>query len=140
MSTNTRLSAKDAGNLGLTIQECEEHIKVLLKSIDEKIILHPSIIGRNILEYTLPVVFAKNISSTNHKKMSDMKIYIYGAIVKSLIDREFEVRIFVNDKENILLIAWESSFNHTEFEESKKTLQKIMIKTLDEYENFKSSS
>jgi hypothetical protein len=132
------ITARDAGSFGLSLSECEENIKLLCKQIDDKILTHPSSIGKNILEFGLPTVFTK-IVANDTAKTNDTRIYIYGRICKSLIERGFEVCLYLKGRENILIISWESIFNKRDFDETLQLIKKIRISSEDEYNKYISS-
>ena len=89
---------------GTRSKDVDSVVREQLASIDDRLLRHERSWGRNIVKFSLPVNF---VLPGLQKK--DAQRIVYAAILRSLLDRGFEVKLTLDEAQhNTLYIAWET--------------------------------
>jgi len=124
------ISAKQAGSIGVSMEECDEIIDRILEAIYSEIATFPATTGQNILKYDLPIQFNVPSDDTGTKK-ANRQIIIYGAVIKKLKTEGYSVYIKLTESKNTLYVVWESNYNRALFEELSKEVKGSVVSSED---------
>lgn len=111
------VTADQLGKTGTRSKEIEAVVHDLLLAIDSDLARHPRKWGRNVMMYELPSNFA--FPGLARK---DAQRVVYCAVVKSLEERGFAVRILIEQTATRAFIEWASEIDHDEVDEMNRYL------------------
>ena len=116
------VSAKQLSKSGAKGKDLEGVVREQLAIIDDRLLKKDRTWGRNILSYELPT----NFVFPGLDKKSAQRI-IYCAIIRSLIDRGFGVRILLEEGQTLVFVEWVTDLNKAEVDAMNDLIRKTKI-------------
>lgn len=118
------VTASELGLISASSHGYETVIREQLALIDAQLRRNSHILGRNIVEHQLPTSFT---TSRRGLERSTIERIIYSSIIKSLMDRGFEVRILITDTTTTLYVSWVVALGTKEFDAMTTLIRKCAI-------------
>ncbi len=97
-----------------------------LRLLDEKLQRSDQVWGRNVVQHELPVHMP--IAGLDKK---DVQLLVYSAVVQSLRDRGFEVKILLEPARTVLYVAWVAGIDPAEVDAMGSIIRACRIERAD---------
>jgi hypothetical protein len=120
------VTARRLGNIGTKGRCLDAIIREQLLLIDERLLRAEKIWGRNCLVHDLPTSF-----SYPGLEKKDAQRIIYSALVHSLEERGFEVRLLLEPCRSALVVSWVTDLSPTEIEAMNRLIRRVRIAPAD---------
>lgn len=125
------LTAKQLSKSGGKGREIDGIVREQLRIIDDRLQRHERTWGRNILVCDLPYSFA-----FPGLEKKDAQRVIYCAIMRSLLNRLFDVRILLIPDRTTLYITWLTDLGEEEIRAMNKLIRHHRIQDGDDLDRF----
>jgi hypothetical protein len=116
------LTAKQLSKSGAKGKELDTLVREQLHMIDDHLQRSERTWGANVVVYDLPTTF---VFPGLDKK--DAQRIVYTAVIKSLQERGFEVRLLLNPERTALYIKWVTDLNSAEIGAMNRLITEVRI-------------
>lgn len=116
------VTAKRLSKSGARGKELDAIVREQLQILDDKLIHHSRSWGKNVVSHDLPV----NLAMPGLDKRDAQRI-VYSAIIRSLVKREFEVRLLLEESCTTIYIAWVTDLDTEEIQAMNQQIRKVRI-------------
>lgn len=120
------VTAQQLSKSGAKGKEIDAVVREQLLIIDDKLQRAERTWGRNILAHDLATAF--NFPGLDKK---DAQRIIYVAIIRSLEERGFTIRLLLEAERTVLFIEWVTDLNEGEVDAMNRLIQKVKIDAKD---------
>lgn len=112
------VTAKQLSKSGARGKDVDAIVREQLQIIDDKLLHADRSWGRNVVTVELPTSF-----SIHGLGRQDGQRIIYSSVIRSLANREFDVRIQMDKARTTLYIAWDADLNREEVSAMNKLIR-----------------
>jgi hypothetical protein len=116
------VTAKQLSKSGARGKDVDSIIREQLQIIDDKLLHADRAWGRNIVAIELPSSF--NILGLARQ---DGQRLVYSTLLRSLLNREFEVRLQMDKARTTLFVAWDADLDQEELDAMNKLIREHRI-------------
>ncbi|GFR88312.1 hypothetical protein ElyMa_002514200 [Elysia marginata] len=116
------ITAEQLSRAGSQGKDLDAIVRNQLQIIDDRLQRADRVWGRNIVSHELPTVF-----SLPGLEKKDAQRIVYTAIVRSLQDRGFGIRLLLNANRTILFLEWVTSLNSEEVNAMNHLIRSVRI-------------
>ncbi|MCH1583315.1 MAG: hypothetical protein L7S63_09370 [Flavobacteriales bacterium] len=116
------VTAKQLSKKGARGKELDALVREQLLLIDDRLLRQERTWGRNVLRHELPTGY-----SLPGLEKRDAQRIIYSAIIRSLQDRGFVVRLGLEEDQTLLYLEWVTDINREEVDAMNRLIRSVRL-------------